>query len=208
MARLRYTLRYSETEDDWHDSAPQPMFRQVPVTDRSAVPCRSGPSTNILYKCETAKSSDSIQWAENWDPIQEWDQTLYHSSYVVYQTSGGLIGDLVQLVSQEASAGPPRSVRKRFDRLVEEWTQDVMFASSSHDIVLHRAYQQVIGLGRQVIPLIYEEMVAGELHWSWALYAITGVNPAAETDSPRDATDAWMRWIEEDQPASHSSVVP
>lgn len=207
MARLRYARRYSETEDEWQDSTSQPMVHQVLVTDRSSIPCKSELSTYELHQCETAKPSDDIQWAENRDPIQEWDRTLHYGTQVIYQQSGGFIGDLIQLISREASERPSPSVRKRFDRLVEEWTQDIMFTSSSHDIVLHRAYQQVIGLGRQVIPLIYDEMASGELHWSWALYAITGEDPAADTDSPRDATDAWMRWIEDDQPVSRSSVV-
>lgn len=104
---------------------------------------------------------------------------------------------------------PPRpspSLCKEFNRLVQQWTQDIVFTSSSHDIILHWAYQQVIGLGPQIIPLIYEEMVAGELHWNWALYAITGEDVAANTDSPRAATDVWIRWIEDQYPVGQSSL--
>lgn len=102
---------------------------------------------------------------------------------------------------------PSQSLYKKFNQLVEQWTQDIMFTSSSHDIIFHWAYQQVIGFGPQVIPLIYEEMLAGELHWSWALYAITGEDAATGTDSPRAATEVWIKWIEDRYPVSRRSEV-
>ena len=102
---------------------------------------------------------------------------------------------------------PAPSLCKKFSRLSQQWSSDTVFYSSSHDIVMHWAYQQVIGLGRQVVPLIYEEMVAGRLHWTWALSAILGEDPASGTDSPKDATDAWIKWLEDHHSVNQLSAL-
>lgn len=59
---------------------------------------------------------------------------------------------------------------------------------------MHPAYQQIIGLGPDVLPLILEDVVAGELHWGWALRALTGHDAAAGAPTLSEARDAWIRW--------------
>ena len=86
------------------------------------------------------------------------------------------------------------TLRREFDALVDRWTRETMLSSSITHICMHEAYQQIIGLGERVLPLVFEEMLAGQLHWSWALSAITRDNPAEGTESPRAATDAWIAW--------------
>lgn len=108
---------------------------------------------------------------------------------------------------QRSPLRPSASLRERFTELVEQWTRDMMLSSSSDDVRMHPAYQQVIGLGPQAIPLIYEHMLTGEPHWSWALSSITGEDPATGTDSPRAATATWIRWIEDRQLVSPSPAI-
>ena len=88
-------------------------------------------------------------------------------------------------------------LRSHFEGLVQEWKSSTRFSSSSHEICMHPTYQQIIGLGERVLPLIFEEIDLGHRHWHWALCAITGENPAASTDSLRDASEAWLDWGEE-----------
>ncbi len=57
-------------------------------------------------------------------------------------------------------------------------------------------YQQIIGLGSSVIPLILEDLAKEPDHWGWALEAITGENPVPE-EAAGDITaiaDAWLAW--------------
>lgn len=89
------------------------------------------------------------------------------------------------------------ALRERFNTLVRQWTGETRLRSSMRKICTHPAYEEIIGLGAPVIPLIYEQMYMGGLHWSWALTQITGHNPAANTESPRAATDAWLQWIQD-----------
>jgi hypothetical protein len=58
-------------------------------------------------------------------------------------------------------------------------------------------YQRIIGLGPAVVPLILRELAAGPGHWFWALTALTGEDPAAETRTFAETTRAWLAWGEE-----------
>jgi len=89
----------------------------------------------------------------------------------------------------------PREIAKRFDHLYDRWDEDTAPLSSITQIVLHPAYQQIIGLGRLVIPLVFQKLLQEPVHWSWALSAITGESPVADEDAGNaDRTrDAWLR---------------
>jgi hypothetical protein len=41
------------------------------------------------------------------------------------------------------------------------------------DMVTHPAYQQIIGLGKEALPLLFGELRRAPDHWFWALRAIT-----------------------------------
>ncbi len=88
------------------------------------------------------------------------------------------------------------SVEGRFHQLVGEWKEATALTSSGTELVLHPAYQQIIGMGKEVIPLIVAEFRREPDHWFWALKAITGEDPVAESDRGKVArmTDAWLDW--------------
>ena len=85
-------------------------------------------------------------------------------------------------------------IKAEFDELVAKWTADTRISSSSTQIIGHECYQRVIAMGATVVPLVLREMLAGHLHWGWALAEITGENPAEGTDSPLASTEAWLAW--------------
>lgn len=94
--------------------------------------------------------------------------------------------------------GQPRDAElvRRFQQLAREWKDAKVFLSSGTEIALHPAYQQIIGMGKEAIPLILEELQRDEDHWFWALKAITGEDPVPAGDRgnlPR-MTEAWLAW--------------
>jgi hypothetical protein len=92
-------------------------------------------------------------------------------------------------------AGHHRDVDiERFERLVSVWEEETMFSSSTTEIAMHWAYQQIIGMGPAILPLILRYFAGHGGHWHWALVALTGENPAAGTASPQEAADAWVKW--------------
>ncbi|HET6880615.1 MAG TPA: hypothetical protein VFI31_10695 [Pirellulales bacterium] len=95
----------------------------------------------------------------------------------------------------EASDG----VRRRFHQLAGEWKQATLLTSSGTEMLLHPAYQQIIGMGPEAVPLLVAELRRDPDHWFWALKAITGEDPVAEGDRGNLArmTDAWLKWAEQ-----------
>ncbi|MBI3407080.1 MAG: hypothetical protein HY040_01825 [Planctomycetes bacterium] len=71
-------------------------------------------------------------------------------------------------------------VRERFEQLA--WKTDTLLLSSITEMAMHPAYQQIIGMGKEALPLLFAEFRREPDHWFWALQAITGLNPVPITD--------------------------
>lgn len=74
-----------------------------------------------------------------------------------------------------------------------------MFRSSIHDMVSHPAYLQIIGMGKEALPLLVDELRREPDHWFVALQAITGANPipASVQGDVEKLTQAWLTWAEQ-----------
>ena len=61
---------------------------------------------------------------------------------------------------------------------------------------MHPAYQQVIGMGWDVVPCILSELETAPDHWFWALTAITGQDPVLpdHRGKLRLMAQDWVRW--------------
>src|SRR5579864_4526833 len=105
-------------------------------------------------------------------------------------------GTRVEVAVQTAGRAINEERVRRFHTLVEEWKDAKVFTSSGSEIALHPAYQQIIGMGKEAIPLILAELQREEDHWFWALKAITGEDPVPPSDRGKLAkmTEAWLRW--------------
>ena len=76
---------------------------------------------------------------------------------------------------------------QRFRELVRQWKEATQFVSSVTDMVTHPAYQQIIGMGKDVLPLILAELRREPDHWFWALQAIGRIiiGPMMKAVKPR-----------------------
>lgn len=88
------------------------------------------------------------------------------------------------------------ALRERFAQLAQRWREETRWLSSTTEAAMHPAYQAVIGMGWDALPLILEELRADSGHWFWALKAITGEDPVSEADrgSIQRMRDAWLQW--------------
>lgn len=84
----------------------------------------------------------------------------------------------------------------RFHRLKEKWETETAFLSSVSDIVMHPAYQQIIGMGPAAIPLILREMSIKQGQWFWALKSITNEDPVkpAQRGIVAEMSKLWLQW--------------
>jgi hypothetical protein len=85
-----------------------------------------------------------------------------------------------------------------FQKLAAQWRKETAHHSILAKKVMHPAYQRIIGMGPDVIPLILREMRNRAGHWFWALDALTQgeESPAADSKDLDEATAAWLAWGE------------
>ena len=93
-------------------------------------------------------------------------------------------------------AAHDEKLRARFHRLAVQWRDETQLLSSTTGKAMHPAYQQIIGLGPEVLPLILKELSERPSHWFWALKSITGEDPVPPTDAGnvRRMAAAWLHW--------------
>jgi len=86
--------------------------------------------------------------------------------------------------------------KAKFHQLAALWQKETWFLSSIEKVSTHPAYQQIIGMGQDALPFIFQELAQRPAHWFWALSAITGEDPIPETDSGyvEKMAQAWLSW--------------
>jgi hypothetical protein len=86
------------------------------------------------------------------------------------------------------------ALRVIFDELTARWRAETQSAPVSVQRETHFAYQQIIGLGEPVLPLILENLRSDANDWFWALIAITRFNVAEGVSDVDEATARWLAW--------------
>ena len=94
---------------------------------------------------------------------------------------------------------PAESMEEKFQRLAAVWRAETAYISSSSDLVAHPAFQEIVGMGPAVIPLLLRELEKRTGHWHRALRRITGADPVPPEDRGNigKAAEAWLRWGKE-----------
>lgn len=95
-----------------------------------------------------------------------------------------------------AASGGRASRRERFETLSNQWRRDTQFLSSPTDIAMHPAYQAIIGMGADALPLILQELENHSGYWYWALKAIANEDPVPpkHRGSVKQMRKAWLQW--------------
>ena len=91
---------------------------------------------------------------------------------------------------------PRETIEERFRQLAAIWHRETDYLSSMSDASRHPAYQDIIGLGPDVIPLLLRDLEERHTHWFGALRTITGATPipaSAAGDVPK-MVEAWLNW--------------
>ncbi len=95
-------------------------------------------------------------------------------------------------------------LQRRFLDLATRWKQERGPLSSSALLAAHPAYQEIIALGPDVVPLLLAELELEPDHWFRALHALTGADPVPPESRGklREMATAWLRWGREQGRAS------
>jgi len=89
-----------------------------------------------------------------------------------------------------------REAESQFQQLTKQWKRETSILGNLSQIVMHPAYQRIMAMGPDVIPLILKEMSREPGHWFWALHNLVplGEDPAEGTTTIREATRLWLDW--------------
>jgi hypothetical protein len=94
----------------------------------------------------------------------------------------------------QAPAFTTAELEAEFKDLAEDWLSETSAMSSIDAIVLHEAYQQIIGMGPPALPLILAELEREPAYWFWALAAIARDDPSREANDFDEARELWLEW--------------
>jgi hypothetical protein len=91
------------------------------------------------------------------------------------------------------------TVEQRFRRLAAAWQAAVAYQSSTTLRNNHPAYQEIIALGPDVVPLLLRDLEENQTHWFAALREVTGANPIPESAAGNipKMVEAWLRWAKD-----------
>ncbi len=101
-----------------------------------------------------------------------------------------------QVDFERATVASPPEGEERFHELVALWKRERGPHSSSARLAEHPAYQQIIRMGPQVVPLLLRELETTPDHWFRALHALTGADPVPEQSrgKVKEMAAAWLSW--------------
>ena len=91
---------------------------------------------------------------------------------------------------------PSETVTEQFRQLAAVWHGDTDYLSSMEAAENHPAYQEIVRLGRPVVPLLLRDLEENHTHWFAALQAITGARPVPPSLAGNipGMAEAWLRW--------------
>ena len=107
------------------------------------------------------------------------------------------LAELHSLVALRSIESTEPAFDEVFRDLAASWRKQSCMLSSVAAIATHPAYQKIIGMGDNVVPLILSDFVQnGPDHWFWALAAITRENPVSDAMAGdlEQMTEAWLEW--------------
>jgi hypothetical protein len=129
-------------------------------------------------------------------------EAIYDKVRALPETAQAAVLHVVEsLAVGQASSAPNGSqtlgITERFQELAEIWKRETRYLSFMEQRAMHPAYQGIIGMGWVAIPLILRELQTQPEHWLWALKAITGEDLVGPNPSMETATEAWLKWGQE-----------
>ena len=97
---------------------------------------------------------------------------------------------------KSAAGSPAESVEQKLRRLEAQWKADTRFLSDANQIIDHPAFQEIVALGKDVLPFLLKDLEGQASLWVWALPEIAGENPVPASDAGniRKMSDAWLKW--------------
>ncbi len=97
---------------------------------------------------------------------------------------------------KSSSSSKQVGLEAAFQALVKQWREENYGVSSTNQISMHSAYQQIIGMGDAVIPLLLRELEKKSGQWFWTLKSIAREDPVPTENrgKTKEMIKAWLDW--------------
>ena len=116
--------------------------------------------------------------------VGDQDVATTDQSYVFIQDS----------VDSIAVSNADSAAREKFLRLALQWKKETAVKSILEGVILNPSYQLIIGMGREALPFIFEDLKLSKSYWAHALFAITETDPAPANANKAQVREAWLNW--------------
>lgn len=134
-----------------------------------------------------------MQYSQLVRPLNEREQ----NNTVGFGVEYGWVSEEAQAAYEHYALPISRTeLSQKFRRLSATWEYNNEMNSSVSAMSLQPEYQEIIGMGKAVLPFLFRELMASPNHWFWALKSITGEDPVPVADRGNLAkmTEAWVKW--------------
>lgn len=103
---------------------------------------------------------------------------------------------LAGLEEASLSKSERSDLESTYQALAQKWHKETAHVSSTTELIMNPSYQNIIGLGPRVVPILLRQLQQKPEHWFWALSAITRENPVSSEDegNVRKMAEAWLQW--------------
>jgi hypothetical protein len=208
--RLFFTQHLSFAGADWVAGlagiravgAHKPDERRAP----SVAPGNEAPNERLrvendyLRSLATQERRLAARESNRCDELTQRNEDLTRIIDRLTRENAALIAELVDTHGARESRGRPEltPTARDFYRLAATWKTEVRFLSNINQKCSHAAYAQIVEMGQEVLPFIFEELKREPDHWFAALRKLTGENPVPQAARGRlmDTTMAWLQWAE------------
>lgn len=132
-------------------------------------------SSNVIFE----SGSESITDSENYRIVPRDNYYLYFTSNSVYLREKFYM-----------------ALEDYFNHLKYLWLEESKFSSNVYFLTKHPAYLNILKLGKDVIPLILEDLSEFQNHWFYALRELTGENPIKpeHNGNIKEMAKDWIEW--------------
>ena len=119
------------------------------------------------------------------------NSSLGKEAQLVYKSYGELASHYTEPMSRSS-----KDLAAKFYALQREWEQETAHLSNATQIAIHPAYQKMIGMGKDILPFIMNELATRPNLWFWALKSITGEDPVPPRLRGRikEMANVWLWW--------------
>jgi hypothetical protein len=106
---------------------------------------------------------------------------------------------VLKLLNPPTKRSSQKNIGTEFEEYFLKWKAETLFFSSGTQITNHPDYQNIIKMGKSVIPFILIKLKEDPQHLFHALYKITGENPVQSENigNLKAMTNDWLIWGQE-----------